>query len=478
MAEAEGLGAKISMVVSALGAHERAILAQRLTPAVFVDVDNPMIAGIYESTLQAMEQAGEIMPGAKSLKQSVFEVLKDFIIPIAPAKKMPARIASASIDAIWKWYARNIAAELALKTALGLLAAQMKRDEAKCIMLVKDFRAQFVQDAQAAIRASKVDELTASRFRAQVGGEQAVHDLHDVVNLLDNLETVQGIRTQILEYNFANNAVVEDSFVAKMRKFISGETNDFAFMAAVCAQLMMIYDGNQQNLVRYMFAPKTDLVPTSQLLNNPFLPCLEWLASELDLHVVTLKQLVREQANAAIIVSAVKKYYLAAKMLSVEIEFAPSDAIGKHFIHIRKEITEILKGELNDLMPMINRSIRQMRPRSGDGVQIPDDETLARIEYMLAIYDGIRHMGAEIALNDFLAQMKSNLEKLLDHTITVMLGEPIATGEEALANYTAVSEVLVRFAVSILGAEVTQATKKNFQAIINNRISQSAAMAS
>ncbi len=454
----------IKFALGALRAQERLKLMRKLTPALVFEPENVILNTIYAVNSTVMQEVGELDFAPLSLQAAFFQNIHEFVIPIELSRKVPARISVDSLERIWAWIIRDLLADNASAYAAQFLEAQLNADDIQVENIVTKCRTHFIESATEYLKDVDKNEIAFNKFKMQIGSEYAVQDIKDIVFIFGRLDFINEIKLFYIGHN-----TIDDLIVSTIRKKISAVSDNFDFLVAICAQLQKNFNYKNSDFLRFLFSIKTSLVPSATLVNNQFLPFLDILISDQEIHLEVLKKIIKSDPDADEFLQQFRQYHSIARSLMCEIEFQKTDVIGARYMHVRDQMNLILKSEIDDLIPSLNRLMRQFKQLDTNNGKEIESDMVDALERMFKIYDGARIMSGELALNDYFNTMKKNIETLFKNQIEQILDSVNNISSDAEI-FRIKTEIIMRFIPMIFSLEFVEQVNSNFKMQLQKRV--------
>ncbi|HXK54358.1 MAG TPA: hypothetical protein PK405_06700 [Hyphomicrobiales bacterium] len=359
------------------------------------------------STARQLALAGKLpMASVYSAKRLFLEPIIPFIRRASQAQKQHARIDAGSPDRIIEWLERDLKPAFFsdLFVAADRFLGQGKLEKAH--EMVAAARVVAVRAIRKRLADADSDEQMERRLRAQLGGGTALDDARDCADVFADAEAMAALADGF-------PAIIEELDEGKQIRCLSA-LNHYVHgrpqMLAYGVALLMHRLARPEQIIRLSKRMAgSDLA--SALEAHPFGVAGELIVYDVERLAEAIVERVEATGDYGKLHALLQKYYALAHGLRVETELTPRDAWARRLAVARAGLSDRLGVAIARAPGLLRAVFRSVR---AEILETPDPVDVANADSAIHLLEDARALLAELALNDLVSRVRSEVEATLD----------------------------------------------------------------
>jgi hypothetical protein len=390
-----------------------ATLSPRLRAKLVSEIETQRLKGKSEPAHEVvlnlvrsvMRSEAEEAKRTGSPERLFYEPLEPFLVDEAGSTKHKGFISRKSLDAVWRWLQREdsinhriaVASDEASKALLG-------GEDEKAVAIMARLRADILPVLQEAIAAAAADPRQHMNLSMQLEGSRNLEDLNDIAAIL-RLEERLGKLVSKLANTIED---LDDATIGKIVRQVKDDGADLIYL--LIAVYRRLEHPAQILRILTRFEGTDDGV---RLSKSRFAPCADIVLAEIDFADERIAAHISRPAEFDSLLAAIRRFYALANGLSVAVELEGATDWRKRLAAHRRRASEILSAEVETIPGAVRRAMRPRR-REGERIQpVPEDDVL-EAEYAVRLMVGLKPYRAELAVNELLGTVASQIEKFVE----------------------------------------------------------------
>jgi hypothetical protein len=387
------------------------------------------------------------LPRVGNAARMFFVPLEPFMVDDAPNHKHPGRIARSALEPLWTWIRRDLLAEEAKVLADEISDALLANDEPKSELLTRLFQDRAAVTIERALMAAAADEKASRRMVAQIGTPRAIEDASTLMHVLKGRVALDAIAAR-LPVQIGNLA---DARLDESKAMIdSAAAHDVDMFVYALLMVMSRLAAPWQIIRLAIKAANSD--SAARVAQTTYAIAVTIALAELERLVGELKSDLRSGRGVAV-GALLKVIHDAARGLRTEMELNGDSAWGKQLAHLRGQISDLLKSEI-DSMP--GRVRRLLRPRPSTEIRanaVLDAVDVAETEALVEFVGNCRYFANELAINEMTQRAFSELQQYLDSGTRALLDGLRHAGDSDRAFRQSQVDAARRFSGKVFGPD-------------------------
>jgi hypothetical protein len=406
---------QIRSFILELPADSRLSLMRALDRARLKGERDPVKDLLMDAMRDVVRQSAEEVPRVYTASRLFFEPLEDFLINEELPTKLRGRISRKNLGRIWTWIERDVAPNDAAAISVELPQGSIQSGtDAVARDFGEHFRDRILSRLQTTLGTMNATPEGRRRLAGLVGGDRALEDLEDTVAILEHDASLQAVQKAIpttIEPNEPDDVATCASVLARSR----------AVDSRLCAYAAMLIakrvDGSAR-LPRLAIATAGSTM-FQIVLASPGGTLIDIALSDLEALVVRFEASLTgghqfDKTNPA---SIVREYNLLSRNLRAALDFDNERSqASSRILDLRGQISKRVTQEIGELQPLLRRCAKPMRGFGTKTPTKPDAIDVERAYMLLELFDACRLAVSELAINELIQRMRSDIEGYLDNT--------------------------------------------------------------
>lgn len=418
--------------------------------------------------------SGEGMPGAELVLQELrrnmreggrqlrvgnlarmfFQPLESFLVDDAAEHKHCGRIARVCLNPIWEWISRDLAPGEA-KAASDEIARVMAIDDiAAAELIARRFQDRVAERMQAALNVAANDDKARRRLSAQVGTPRALEDVQAILGALKARDAIESLGAHLPGHikNLADAYLVQIKAILDSPRYFHSDVFLYALV------LVMSRLASRWQLIRLAIkAAGSD--KAARVAETSYAVAVTIVLAETERMVSELKADLKSGQGIAV-AALLKDIHDAARGLRTELDLATDSTWGQKLAHLRADISDLLKNQIESMPGRVRRLLRQRPVREIAPGAMLDQNDVAETEALIEFVGVCRNYASELAINEMTQRTYSEIEHYLD-TGTRSLIDALRTAGDADRTFRRSQvDAAIRFCAKVFGKEYASLLSK------------------
>lgn len=405
---------QIRSFIFELPADSRLSLLRALDRARLKGERDPVKDLLMDAMRDVVRHSAKEVPRVYTASRLFFEPLEDFFTNEDLPTKLPGRISRKNLGRIWMWIERDVAPNDAAAISLELLQSSLA---AGMDAVVRDFgehfRDRILSRLQTTLGIMNATPEGRRRLAGLVGGDRALEDLEDTVAILEHDASLQALRKALptkIEPNEPDDVATCASILARSR----------AVDSRLCAYAAMLIAKRVDGSARL---PRLAIATAGSsmfqiVLASPGGALIDIALSDLEALVIRFEAALTgsQQFDKASPASIVREYNLLSRNLRAALDFDNERSPASvRILDLRGQISKGVTQALGELQPLLRRCAKPMRAFGNKTPTKPDAMDVDRAFMLLELFDACRLAVSELAINELIQRMRSDIEGYLDN---------------------------------------------------------------
>ncbi len=390
----------------------------------------------------------------EGLDRRLFQPLVPFLVDEESAEKMRGRIARSSLANIWTWVQRDLMPDEIRMRADKLSAAVSQENADEAHKLTTEFQNRFVAEVEKVLKENTSDRKTRQKLVSQLGGENVLDDLLDVIAILKIREALAAL-SQRMPPQIKNLA--DNDLQAVRSLFEHPAVHRPSVFPYALALLFSRLAFPPQILRLAVAAAETDSAP--RLAETSYAFAVDLVVDEIARQAARLPVCLRARATAEVC-NSIKKFHDYSRALTTELDVSVDTRWTKRLAQLRTEVAGLLRSKIDGLPGQVRRMLRPRKKEeiaSGSGL---DQHEVNDIENALEILGACRLNAGEIALNEITLRLSSELETCLDNATQALLESIRQASDSDRPFRQSQLDAAVRFSAKVFGKRYAELLSK------------------
>lgn len=399
---------KLRQYLRELKPEARALLTAELERELLRGEEPPGAELVLQELRRSARDGGRVSPRSGSLARLFYRPLEPFLVDDVAIHKNPGRIARVALDPFWEWICRDLLPGEAKAVSEDVLRAFAADDVGRAEHLARGFQDRVAQRMQDMLMPAVGDEKTQRRLAVQIGTARAIDDARAILVVLKNRDTLATIGARLPGHikNFS------DPLLGEVKTFL--DSAHIVPPALFLHGLLIVMSrlATPWQLIRIATkAAGSDTV--ARVRENRYAVAVDIVLTEIERMVGELKSELRSGRGVAV-GALLKIIHDAVRGVRTEIDLSGDSPWGRQLAHIRSDISDLLKSEIESMPGRVRRLLRsrpQEEIRPGSMLDISDvSETETLVEFVMAC----RNYARELAVSEITQRASSELQQYLE----------------------------------------------------------------
>lgn len=436
-----------------IGALERSVLEGTEIPGCEL---------VLNELRRAVRDSGRSAPRMSSPARLFFRPVEPLLVDDAPDHKHPGRIARASLEPIWLWIGRGLAASEAQVFCDEATRALQAKDHDRAEQLARKFQDKVVEKIETTLVAVQIDDRARRRVSAQVGTPRGLDDVRTLLGILKARDQLRSLGARLPTHikNFSEEHVAGAKTLLDAPLYRQPDVFLYALLV-----LMSRLAAPWQLIRLATRAAESDLA--ARVAETPYAAAVTIVLGEIERMVGELKNDLKSGQSVAVAAS-LKAIHDAARGLRTELDLPVESPWGRQLATIRSEIASRLKSEIESLPGRVRRLLR-MRPLKEI---VPnsslDQNDVAETEQLLDFVGACRNYAGELAISEMTMRAWSEVHNYLDVGTPSLVDSLRTAGDADRPFRQSQVAAAVRFCGKVFGADYAAALAKSAEVAISS----------
>lgn len=437
-----------------------ATLSPRLRAKLVSEIETQRLKGKSEPAHEVvlnlvrsvMRSEAEEAKRTGSPERLFYEPLEPFLIDEAGSNKHKGFISRKALDAVWRWLQREEAINDRMVVANDEASkALLDGEDEKAAAIMAQLRADILPVLDEAIAAAAADPRQHMNLSMQLEGSRNLEELNDIAAVLRLEERLEALVSKL------PNTIedLDDNIIGKIVRRVKDDKADLIYLLIAVyrrlehpAQILRIlnrFEGTDDGL---------------RLSKSRFAPCVDIVLAEIDYADERIAAHISRPAEFDSLLAAIRRFYALANGLSVAVELESASDWRKRLAAHRRRAAEILSAEVQTIPGAVRRAMRPRR-RDGERIQpVPEDDVL-EAEYAVRLMVGLKPYRAELAVNELLGTVTSQIEKFIESANEAIIHEQRNTTGDGLDVARRDLDIAVRINTIVFGENYAALLKRS-----------------
>ena len=381
-----------------------------------------------------------------------FTPLEPFLCDAGGGRRRIGRIERAALSPIWQWIGRDVAPDVTRSFVSAIADANSAGDDAAVAQLTREFQDQIAYALGAIMVSVPQEERARRRLAAQVGTNDAFHDLHMLHTVLTHRDTL-GVLAQRIPV--AIRSLADDHLInvhAALRMAIAPHP---ALLTPGLALVMGRLAAPWQ-LIR--LAAKSAESP-AKVAQSPLAYAVTFVISDLTITADDLRAALKAgrfpQAAALL-----RTLHDGVRGMRTELDLSRASSWARELAALLGDVSDILQTEIETVPGRVRRL---MRPRKAAEIRpdsVLDPAEVQETQALIAFVGVCRNCASELAINHPASHAYSALKSLVDAGVPSLV--EALRGAKASERSFRQSQIdaAIRFAEVLFGPDYAMAVSK------------------
>ena len=431
----------------------KALLAAELERALLRGEEPPGAEMILEELRGEARDAGRRKPRPETPQRLFLAPLEPFLVDDVE-RKHRGRISRASLDPIWNWVCRDLAAQEAktyCEQVTALIGANEKKGAEQVARAFQDLVEQRLRETLTTI---KGDDKARRQVAFRVGTPNAIEDLRETATILRMREAL-GVIGSRLPSSISNLADEQLENVKGLLDSPIGRHRD-VFLHALLVVMSRLTSPWQ--LVRLAIAAAgTDAA--ARVAETPYATAVEIVLTDMERMIASLRESLKAGRSSEI-ASTLKDIHDAARMLRTEMDLSGDSPWTRQLAALRSEVSRLLQAEIDTLPGQVRRVLRARPAKEVGPESTLDADDVAEIEARLVLAANCRNYASELAISEATRRVHSDLQNFFDTGTQVLLDRLRASPPAERSFRQSQVDAAVKFCAKLFGADFASTLAK------------------
>jgi hypothetical protein len=432
----------------------RALLIAELERSVLRGGDMPGAELVLQELRRSVREAGRQSQRIGNLARMFFQPLEPFLVDDTADHKHCGRIARVSLEPIWEWISRDLVPGEAKAASEDIGRALIDNDAGKAEQAARNFQVRAIERMQMALDAAVNDDKAQRRLSVQVGTPRALDDVRAILGALKARDVLEALAAQ-LPGHIKNLADVQLAQVKALLDTPAYARRDVFLYALV---LVMSRLAARWQLIRLAVkAAGSDIA--ARVAETPYAVAVTIVLAETGRMVAELRNDLRSGRGIAV-GALLKDIHDAARGLRTELDLPVESPWGQRLAHLRADISNLLKDEIESMPGRVRRLLRQRPAKEIAHGATLDQGDVAETESLIEFVGACRNYAGELAISEMTQRAYSELEQYLDAATRNLL-DALRGATDADRNFRRSQlDAAIRFCAKVFGQQYASLLSK------------------
>jgi hypothetical protein len=457
---------KLRQYLRELKPGARALLIAELERGLLRGDDMPGVDMVLQEVRRSIQETGAASPRIGDPARLFFQPVESFLVHDAANHNHRGRIACVSLEPLWAWICRDLAAAEAAAFAEGVSRALLDNDSARSANLAHGFQACVFERIQDALAATAHDDKARRRLAAQVGTPRALEDVEALLAILRARDALASIGLR-LPGHIKNLADEQLQSVKTLLDTTIGRNREVFLYALL---LVMSRLASSWQLIRLATkAAESDLA--ARVAETPYGVAVGIVVNEIERMVNELRADLRGGRGIAV-TALLRSIHEAVRGMRTELDLAVDSPWGRQLATIRTEISNLLKSEIESLPGRVRRLLRPRPTAEITPGAVLDAGDVAEVESLIEFVATCRHYADELAVSEMTQRLYSDLQQYLETSAQTLIEGLRHTGPAERAYRHSQVEAAIRFCAKVFGPEYAATLAKAAEVAAHNAVAE------
>lgn len=402
---------------------------------------------VLQELRRSIRESGRQSQRIGNLARMFFQPLEPFLVDDVADHKHCGRIARVSLEPIWEWISRDLMAGEAKAASEEIGKLLIADDSARAEQITRGFQDRAVERMQAALDAAASDDKARRRLSAQVATPRAFEDVQAILGALKARDALDRLASQ-LPGHIKNLA---EASLAQVKAWLDSPLYSHPNIFLYALVLVMSRLAARWQLIRLAIkAAGSD--NAARVSETPYAVAVTIVLAETERMVAELKNDLKSGRGIAV-AALLKDIHDAARGLRTELDLGVDTPWGQKLAHLRADISDLLKNEIESMPGRVRRLLRQRPSREIAPGATLDQSDVAETEALIEFVWVCRNYASELAINEMTQRVYSEVEQYLDAGTRNLLDALRGAGETDLSFRRSQVDAAIRFCAKVFGQE-------------------------
>jgi hypothetical protein len=413
-----------------------------------------LIVGELRELQRGAEERAPAPARIEGLDRRLFQPLVQFLVDEEGSEKMRGRIARSSLANIWTWVQRDLMPHEIGTHADQLSAAIRQENAEEAQKLALAFQNRFVAEAEKNLKENTSDLKARQKLVSQLGGENVLDDLLDVIAILKIREALAAL-SQRLPPQIKN---LVDTDLQAVRSLFEHPAVQRPSVFPYALALLFSRLAFPPHILRLaVAAAETDSAP--RIAETSYAFAVDLVVDEISRQAIRLPACLRARATADVC-NSIKKFHDYSRALTTELDVSTDTRWTKRLAQLRTDLASLLRSKIDGLPGQVRRMLRPRKKEEIASGSELDEHEISDIEHGLEILGACRLSAGEIALNEITLRLSSELETSLDNATQALLESVRQASDSDRPFRQSQLDAAVRFAAKVFGKRYAELLSK------------------
>lgn len=400
---------------------------------------------VLQELRRTIRAANQPVPRIGNAARLFFTPIEPFLVDDPADHKRLGRIARVSLEPIWEWICRDLMPAEANALTEDINRALLEENQPKALQLTRAMHERAIQRMQEAVANINGDEKARRRFGVQVGTPRALDDISIILRILKMRDRLADMARRLPNHlrTFERDQI---DTVKSVIDTVSGAGADTTLYGLLMVMGRLVAPWQ---LIR-LATRAADSDDTARIAETPYAVAVTIVLAEIECMVTELRSDLKRGRG---VTSLLKAIHDAARGLRTEMDLSVDSAWGRQLAHIRTEISNLLKAEIETTPGRVRRLLR---PRSTKDIvpgSLLDAIDVTEVEALIEFLGACRNYANELAVNEVTLRSFSELQQYLDTGTKTLLEGLRHAGDADRPFRQSQVDAAIRFCKKVFGAE-------------------------
>jgi hypothetical protein len=438
----------------AMSPAARGMLLRELERGALSGENFPGFELILEELREQQRSSASPMARIEGLDRRLFQPLVPFLVDGEGTEKIRGRIARSSLANIWVWVQRDLM-PVEIKTHAENLSVAITQDNSEeSHRLAVAFQDRFVGEVEKVLKENTSDRKSRQKLVSQLGGENVLEDLLDVVAILRIRDALVAL-SQRLPAQIKN---LTDSDLEGVRALFEHPAVQRPSVFPYALALLFSRLSFPPHILRLaVAAAETDSAP--RIAETSYAFAVDLVVDEISRQATRVPSDLRARATAEVCTS-IKKFHDFSRALTTELDVSVDTRWTKRLAQLRTDLAGLLRSKIDGLPGQVRRLLRPRRKEEIAAGSLLDQHEIGDIENALEVLGACRLSAGEIALNEITLRLSSELETCLDNATQALLESIRQASDSDRPFRQSQLDAAVRFSAKVFGKRYAELLSK------------------
>ncbi len=401
---------------------------------------------ILQELRRTIRASSQPVPRIGSAARLFFTPIEPFLVDDPADHKRLGRIARVSLEPIWEWIGRDLMPAEAKALTEDINRALLDENPGKAQQLTRALHERAIQRMQEAVA-----KATTTRRRAGASASRSARRARSMTSpIILRILKLRDRLADLARRLPSHLRTFEREQIDSVKSIVDAAVGTNADANLYALLLVMNRLVAPWQLIR-LATRAADSDATARIAETSYAIAVTIVLAEIECMVVELRVDLKRGLGVTTLLKAIHD---SARGLRTEMDLSVNSAWGRQLAHIRTEISNLLKTEI-EATP--GRVRRLLRPRSAKEIvpgSLLDAIDVTEAEARIELIGACRNYANELAVNEVTLRSFSELQQYLDTGTKTLLESLRHAGDADRPYRQSQVDAAIRFCKKVLGAEL------------------------